>query len=116
MITYVLISLTSLLFDVFLQDVKPHLTIPLLGYTLEDFPLEFQDQAHFCLKQSKMTHSFFCDDTDLKDRWLAVLQAAVRDTVAMCPSTVSESCNDNVNDGTSSSIEDFVIIGDNETQ
>ncbi|XP_078138099.1 FYVE, RhoGEF and PH domain-containing protein 4-like isoform X1 [Centroberyx gerrardi] len=77
------------------QDVKALCSIPLLVYSVEDSPpvaLELQGWACFCLNQSISTHTFSCDGPELKQRWLAVLQAAA------CPVPGS----DNVTNGTGS--------------
>lgn len=55
------------------QDEKPLLTVPLLSCVIEELP----GQTGFCLKQSKTSHFFSCDDLDVKQNWLAVLKLAV---------------------------------------
>ncbi|XP_036004989.1 FYVE, RhoGEF and PH domain-containing protein 4 isoform X2 [Fundulus heteroclitus] len=55
------------------QDEKPQLTLPLLSCVIE----ELQGQNCFCLKLSKTSHIFSCDDLDVKQNWLTVLKLAV---------------------------------------
>ncbi|KAM4712257.1 FYVE, RhoGEF and PH domain-containing protein 4-like [Anableps anableps] len=55
------------------QDEKPLLTVPLLSCVIE----ELQDQSCFCLKHSKTSHIFSCDDLDVKQNWLTILKLAV---------------------------------------
>lgn len=57
----------------YVQDEKPLLTVPLLSCVIE----ELQGQNGFCLKQSKTSHVFCCDDLDVKQNWLTVLKLAV---------------------------------------
>uniref|UniRef100_A0A3B3ZJS4 FYVE, RhoGEF and PH domain containing 4b n=1 Tax=Periophthalmus magnuspinnatus TaxID=409849 RepID=A0A3B3ZJS4_9GOBI len=83
-------------------------TIPLLGYMVEKYPQEFPGQVCFCLRQSKITHTFFCEHMDLRDRWVTVLKTAIHNTTLALPST--ESCSGNVSDASSSSNEDYLII------
>ncbi|KAJ0012507.1 hypothetical protein NQD34_016841, partial [Periophthalmus magnuspinnatus] len=90
------------------QDIKPQSTIPLLGYMVEKYPQEFPGQVCFCLRQSKITHTFFCEHMDLRDRWVTVLKTAIHNTTLALPST--ESCSGNVSDASSSSNEDYLII------
>ncbi|KAK7902001.1 hypothetical protein WMY93_018770 [Mugilogobius chulae] len=94
------------------QDMKPQSTIPLLGYKLEKCSEEFQGQVCFCLRQSKITHTFFCDHTDLRERWLSALKTAILNATPALLST--DSCN-YVCDASSSCSDDYVII-DNDTQ
>ncbi|KAM4749645.1 FYVE, RhoGEF and PH domain-containing protein 4-like [Rhinophrynus dorsalis] len=60
------------------QDVKAQATIPLLGYTVEesarcsDFPHSFK------MTQSKSVHNFSADTEELKQKWLRVINLAVR--------------------------------------
>ncbi|CAL1568685.1 unnamed protein product [Knipowitschia caucasica] len=82
------------------QDTKPQSTIPLPGYTVDTGPQDFQGQVCFSLRQSKISHTFFCDHTELRDRWMTALKAAT------APSS------DPGNDASSSSSEDYVIIDD----
>ncbi|XP_057709696.1 FYVE, RhoGEF and PH domain-containing protein 4-like isoform X1 [Corythoichthys intestinalis] len=56
------------------QDMKPLSSIPLLGYTIND---PSKDHSYFNLRQSKINHTFTCDDTDTKQAWLAALKLAV---------------------------------------
>lgn len=84
------------------QDVKPQLTIPLLGYIVEDCSQEYQGQHYFCLRQSKITHTFHCDNSDLKDQWLSVLRTKA-----------TEANNANLSDASSYSSEEYVIISEN---
>lgn len=90
------------------QDVKPQSTIPLLGYTVEGCAPEVQGHACFCLRQSRIAHTFLCDDADLRDRWLAVLKNAIESGAS--PRTATESCNASASDASSCCSEDYVII------
>ncbi|XP_075712042.1 FYVE, RhoGEF and PH domain-containing protein 4 isoform X2 [Rhinoderma darwinii] len=59
------------------QDVKAQATIPLLGYLVDesrgvDLPYSFR------LSQSKFMHSFSADSEELKQRWLKVINLAVK--------------------------------------
>nr|XP_046234377.1 FYVE, RhoGEF and PH domain-containing protein 4-like isoform X2 [Scatophagus argus] len=89
------------------QDAKPLSCIPLLGCGVEDSPQELQGQPCFCLRQSRMTHTFSCDGLDVKHSWLTVLKAAVIGRVPEGPLggidviTNGPRCgiNGNVNDG-----------------
>uniref|UniRef100_A0A8C6TP85 FYVE, RhoGEF and PH domain containing 4b n=1 Tax=Neogobius melanostomus TaxID=47308 RepID=A0A8C6TP85_9GOBI len=78
------------------QDVKPQFTIPLLGYTVEGCVPKVHGHVCFRLTQSKITHTFFCDDTDLGERWMAVLKNATENTTS--PRTATEPCKSNVSD------------------
>ncbi|XP_072311098.1 FYVE, RhoGEF and PH domain-containing protein 4-like [Eucyclogobius newberryi] len=95
------------------QDVKPLSTIPLLGYTMEKCPQEFLGQACFCLRQSKITHTFFCDHTDNRDRWTTVLKTAIYNTTPALAST--DPGNVNVCNASSSNSDDYIIIN-NDTE
>ncbi|MEQ2190626.1 hypothetical protein XENOCAPTIV_002662 [Xenoophorus captivus] len=55
------------------QDEKPLLTLPLLSCVIE----EMHDQNCFCLKESKTSYIFSCDDLDVKQNWLTVLKLTV---------------------------------------
>ncbi|XP_046879005.1 FYVE, RhoGEF and PH domain-containing protein 4-like isoform X2 [Hypomesus transpacificus] len=57
------------------QDVKAAFSVPLLGYSVEESP-QTDLQACFTLSQSRSVHTFSCDGKELKQRWLAVIQAA----------------------------------------
>ncbi|XP_077565751.1 FYVE, RhoGEF and PH domain-containing protein 4-like [Stigmatopora nigra] len=59
------------------QNAKPLSRIALLGYIVEDPPQELQGQSYFILRQSKVSHTFTCDDFDTKQDWLAALKVAV---------------------------------------
>ncbi|XP_054655987.1 FYVE, RhoGEF and PH domain-containing protein 4-like [Dunckerocampus dactyliophorus] len=84
------------------QDVKPLFSIPLLGCTVEEDPP--QDlQGHFCVRQSKSSHMFTCEDADFKQRWIAALKAAA---------TGSNSSDDCTGE---SSGEEFVLNGSKES-
>lgn len=86
------------------QDVKPLSCISLLGCSVEDSPQELQGQPCFYLSQSKTTHTFCCEGSDLKQSWLTVLKAAA--TGKMPAGTLSgyditssgSRCGINVND------------------
>lgn len=90
------------------QDVKPQSTIPLLGYTVEGCAPEVQGRSCFRLRQSRIAHTFLCDDADLGERWLAVLKNAIESSAS--PQTATESCNASVSDANSFCSEDYVII------
>ncbi|XP_047246287.1 FYVE, RhoGEF and PH domain-containing protein 4-like isoform X2 [Girardinichthys multiradiatus] len=55
------------------QDEKPLLTLPLLSCVIE----EMHNQNCFCLKESKTSYIFSCDDLDVKQNWLTVLKLTV---------------------------------------
>lgn len=59
------------------QDVKAAFSVPLLGYSVEEPPSPTDLQACFTLSQSRSLHTFCCDSEELRQRWLAVIQAAV---------------------------------------
>lgn len=77
--------------------------IPLLGCDLEDSPQELQGQLGFCINQSRTTHTFSCDTSDLKQTWLAVLKDAMTEHMlegkhSGCDSTTNGSkCEVNAN-------------------
>ncbi|XP_033470733.1 FYVE, RhoGEF and PH domain-containing protein 4-like [Epinephelus lanceolatus] len=91
------------------QDVKPLSSIPLLGCSVEDSPQELQGQRCFCLRQSKTTHTFSCDGSDLKQSWLTVLKVAVTGVYDITTNGARCSVNSSVIDD-----EEFIIIGDEE--
>ncbi|KAL7371028.1 hypothetical protein ABVT39_016651 [Epinephelus coioides] len=91
------------------QDVKPLSSIPLLGCIVEDSPQELQGQRCFCLRQSKTTHTFSCDGSDLKQSWLTVLKVAVTGVYDIATNGSRCSVNSSVIDD-----EEFIIIGDEE--
>uniref|UniRef100_A0A671YKP8 FYVE, RhoGEF and PH domain containing 4b n=1 Tax=Sparus aurata TaxID=8175 RepID=A0A671YKP8_SPAAU len=59
------------------QDEKPLSCIRLLGCSVEDSPQELQGHPCFCLSQSRTTHTFSCEGSDLKQSWMTALKAAV---------------------------------------
>ncbi|KAM9328167.1 FYVE, RhoGEF and PH domain-containing protein 4-like [Pholidichthys leucotaenia] len=69
------------------QDVKPLLTIPLLGCGVETHPQEIQSNPHFCLTQSRTTHTFSCTGLDFQQCWLAAVKVAVTGRVPACSLT-----------------------------
>nr|XP_057934715.1 FYVE, RhoGEF and PH domain-containing protein 4-like isoform X2 [Doryrhamphus excisus] len=83
------------------QDVKPLFSIPLLGCTVEDPPQDLQ--GHFCVRQSKSSHMFTCEDVDFKQRWITALKAAA------AASYGSDDCT------SESSGEEFVLNGSKES-
>ncbi|CAH2278273.1 FYVE, and PH domain-containing 4 isoform X1 [Pelobates cultripes] len=59
------------------QDVKAQTTIPLLGYGVDEAGCS--DMPHsFKLSQSKFVHSFSADSEELKQRWLKIINMAVK--------------------------------------
>uniref|UniRef100_A0A668ABI5 FYVE, RhoGEF and PH domain containing 4b n=1 Tax=Myripristis murdjan TaxID=586833 RepID=A0A668ABI5_9TELE len=89
------------------QDVKALSSIALQGYTVDGSPrmsLELQGHACFCLNQCSSTHTFACDSLELKQRWLAVLQAAVTGELPACPVTGSDSVTKGTRSGTNPSV------------
>ncbi|XP_019371006.1 PREDICTED: FYVE, RhoGEF and PH domain-containing protein 4 isoform X1 [Gavialis gangeticus] len=60
------------------QDVKALATIPLLGYTVDDTPRSADLPHSFKLTQSKSVHSFAADSEELKQKWLKVINLAVK--------------------------------------
>ncbi|XP_016047454.2 FYVE, RhoGEF and PH domain-containing protein 4 isoform X2 [Erinaceus europaeus] len=60
------------------QDVRAQATIPLLGYVVEPLPRSADLPHSFKLSQSKSLHSFAADSEELKQRWLRVIDLAVR--------------------------------------
>ncbi|KAM4615616.1 FYVE, RhoGEF and PH domain-containing protein 4-like [Polymixia lowei] len=74
------------------QDAKALSGVPLLGCSVDDSPCvvpELQGQASFSLRRSKSSHTFTCESPELKQQWLAVLQAAVKGETTACPLTGS---------------------------
>ncbi|KAM8974384.1 FYVE, RhoGEF and PH domain-containing protein 4 [Pelodytes ibericus] len=59
------------------QDVKAQTTIPLLGYIVKDDG-SFDLPHSFKLSQSKFVHSFSADSEELKQKWLKVINLAVK--------------------------------------
>ncbi|XP_031721693.1 FYVE, RhoGEF and PH domain-containing protein 4-like isoform X1 [Anarrhichthys ocellatus] len=97
------------------QDVKPLSSIPLLGYSVEDSPQELQGHPCFYLRQSKTTHTFSCDGLDLKQSWLNILKAAVTGRQYDFNTNDSRwSITGSFSDGSASTGEEFLIIGNNE--
>ncbi|KAM9845915.1 FYVE, RhoGEF and PH domain-containing protein 4-like [Aulostomus maculatus] len=82
------------------QDVKPFSSIPLLGCTVDESPQENWGPFSFCLRESKASHAFSCDDPDLRQRWLDALRVAVMGSGAV-----------NGHDGGVCSSEESVIDG-----
>lgn len=97
----------------YLQDVKPLSSIPLLGCSVEDSPQELWGQPCFCVRQPRTTHTFSCDGLDLKQSWLTVLKAAAtgkhHDTNGSRWHITGSFSDASVCPG-----EEFLIIGDNE--
>lgn len=60
------------------QDVKAQATIPLLGYLVEDSPRLVDLPYSFRLTQSKSVHGFSADSEELKQRWLKIINLAVK--------------------------------------
>ncbi|XP_069823882.1 FYVE, RhoGEF and PH domain-containing protein 4 isoform X2 [Dendropsophus ebraccatus] len=60
------------------QDVKAQATIPLLGYVVEESPRLIDLPYSFKLSQSKSVHNFSADSEELKQRWLKVINLAVK--------------------------------------
>ncbi|XP_077325442.1 FYVE, RhoGEF and PH domain-containing protein 4 isoform X1 [Lithobates pipiens] len=60
------------------QDVKAQSTIPLLGYLVDESPRGVDLQFSFKLSQSKSVHCFSADTEELKQRWLKVINLAVK--------------------------------------
>ncbi|XP_056373498.1 FYVE, RhoGEF and PH domain-containing protein 4 isoform X2 [Hyla sarda] len=60
------------------QDVKAQATIPLLGYAVEESPRLIDLPYSFKLSQSKSIHNFSADSEELKQRWLRVINMAVK--------------------------------------
>ncbi|XP_036977459.1 FYVE, RhoGEF and PH domain-containing protein 4-like isoform X3 [Acanthopagrus latus] len=103
------------------QDEKPLSCIRLLGCSVEDSPQELQGHPCFCLSQSRTTHTFSCDGSDLKRSWMTALKAAVTGRIPAgslsgCDITSGSKCgiNGNVTGGRDSSDEEFIIIGETE--
>lgn len=92
--------------------MKPLSCIPLLGCTVEDSPQEVSQHPCFCLVQSTTTHTFSCENLDLKHSWAAVLKAAVAgrtsaDTLSNCDGPT----NGNVTNGQELQGEECVTNG-----
>lgn len=80
--------------------MKPLSCIPLLGCDVQDSPVEPHGQPCFCLNQSRTTHTFCCDDSDLKMSWLAVLKVAVIGEMppgAHCGNSISDGSRCEIN-------------------
>ncbi|KAM4676941.1 FYVE, RhoGEF and PH domain-containing protein 4 [Discoglossus pictus] len=60
------------------QDVKAQATIPLLGYQVDESPRSADLPYSFKLSQSKSVHSFSADSEELKQKWLKVINLAVK--------------------------------------
>ncbi|XP_072256342.1 FYVE, RhoGEF and PH domain-containing protein 4 isoform X3 [Pyxicephalus adspersus] len=60
------------------QDVKAQTTIPLLGYLVDESPRGVDMQFSFRLSQSKSVHCFSADTEELKQKWLKVINLAVK--------------------------------------
>ncbi|XP_008282700.1 FYVE, RhoGEF and PH domain-containing protein 4-like [Stegastes partitus] len=58
------------------QDVKPLLSVPLPGCSVDSSPQELRSRPGFCLNQNKTSHVFSCEDPDLRQSWLTALKAA----------------------------------------
>ncbi|XP_053318089.1 FYVE, RhoGEF and PH domain-containing protein 4 [Spea bombifrons] len=72
------------------QDVKAQATIPLLGYSIEE--IRSSDLPHsFKLSQSKFVHSFSADSEELKQKWLRVINLAVKGETLEIPGETNAS-------------------------
>ncbi|XP_074050860.1 FYVE, RhoGEF and PH domain-containing protein 4 isoform X4 [Macrotis lagotis] len=67
------------------QDVRAQATIPLLGYMVDDTPKGTDLPHSFKLTQSKSVHSFSADSEELKQKWLKVIQLAVKGEIPEYP-------------------------------
>ncbi|XP_053574993.1 FYVE, RhoGEF and PH domain-containing protein 4 isoform X2 [Bombina bombina] len=66
------------------QDVKAQATIPLLGYLVDESPRSADLPHSFKLSQSKSVHSFSADSEELKQKWLKVINFAVKGEILEC--------------------------------
>ncbi|XP_037315790.2 FYVE, RhoGEF and PH domain-containing protein 4-like [Pungitius pungitius] len=99
------------------QDLMPISSIPLLGCSVEDSPQELQGQPCFRLRRSQTSHTFSCDNLDLKQSWLTALNVAVMRRQCGIPSNGSRwSITGCFSDGDECTGEEFLIIGDNENK
>ncbi|KAG8438650.1 hypothetical protein GDO86_005005 [Hymenochirus boettgeri] len=60
------------------QDVKAQATIPLLGYLVDESPRGTDFPYSFKLTQSKSVHTFSADTEELKQKWLKIVNLAVK--------------------------------------
>ncbi|KAM9375914.1 FYVE, RhoGEF and PH domain-containing protein 4a isoform 2-T2 [Pholidichthys leucotaenia] len=82
------------------QDVKAHCTIPLVGYFVDDSSRPTDPPFSFRLSQSKFVHHFAAETEELKQRWLSVINMAVKGDQPERPQTNGSGANALENDTT----------------